>query len=436
MIGLPVIIIALAVATPGPTGAQSFIYSYKETKNDPDTWHVCVGRLEDGKLTTTQAFAEKDVRLFYSFVGAAGDYVVLSRHGEGIAESVDIRTMKRRTVDPGFARAVSISDRHMVYLAEDPTSKSARPAMILKKHVFAEARSETICGHRVITRIPFPAVEDLRIPVDVFWGLFEVDGKQVIGKVDLSTGGFTRIAELGGSERVLSADVSDDGGMVVLGLEDTESFVPGTGVQAMAAQLRLVDTKSGQSSAIARSIYQAVPASSGLPPRFTAVFAGLDHLLYPETALDGKGGISLQRLVSLELSTRKTATIQMIEGGDRLVNAVPIRASDGLIEWAEYQIDPWTRTAAALDRHRGRPYRVDTTGRLVVGDTAIGYADRPAYVWSRGGVLAFVGKPDKESSSGLYVYSDGMEKPVRVNPDPSLVQTFGFLDTSQARTYN
>jgi len=421
--------VALSIALAGPANTASFIYSYKETDKDPKTWRVCLGRLEEGRLTTSEAFSTDEVRMFYSFVGAAGHHAVISRHGEGIAECIDLRTMKREVVDSDFARAVCISDRQMIYLAEDSGSETVPSAAILKRYLFADARSERICAEKILTRIPFPAVDDPTKPISVFWGVFLVDGKRLIGNVDLNTGGFTRAAELDASEQVLCADVSENGQWVLLGVEDTESSVPPTGVRAIAARIRLVDTRSGESRVLVRSVYQAVPAASGLPPRFAAVFAGNDHVLYPETVLDGSGGISFQRLMSLELSTRTTVSTAVIEGGQRLVNAVPVRAPDGMIEWAEYQIHPDSRKAEPLDRYRARPFRVDDTGDLVVGGKKIGRVGRPASVWSRDGVVAFVGRVEEDDSPGLHIYCDGMERPVRVNPDPSVVQTFGFLDT-------
>lgn len=413
--------------------AATFVYSYKN--RGEKTWHVCIGALEGGKLVSREAFASQ-VRMYYQFIGAAGDNVVLSRYGENIAERLNVKTMKRGVIASDFLRAVSVTPREIVYLAAAPEEDVPGVGGVLTRRAFAEPAPQVISPQPIIHQLPFPAAYSADRPVSTFWGIFHIAGKPVLGAIDITeekpaggkpattVGKFRRIAPV--PDDLLSADVSPDGGSVAVGAGGAPAAAGAD--NALLCRVEIIDIASGKSRVVAEGLRQRVPANSGVGPRFSVVFAGSGHVLYPETVVSGKGEIMGQRLMVLDLSSGAAAEVASISDRTRIVNAIPVRTPDGDIKWGEYTIDPQSRRVRPVSGGGDRGYVIRNGRQLNVGGRPVGYVSPGPQVWTSGGTVAFVGSLEETGPQGLYVLGPGMDHPARVNPEGSAVQTFGFLD--------
>lgn len=403
--------------------AQDFIYSYREASREPGPWRVCLGSFKDGKIENTEIATAPNLKMHYLFSGCSSGNVFLTRYGEQGLDWLNLKTHKINPLARDFRRIVCSSATELVYIGIAESDDAPDGAGVLKRYLFAEGRSEVLMPEFIIQQIPFPAGRDISKPLDVLWGVFWADGKRVLGKVEMKDRKLRVIAPL--EEEILCADVSPDGSRILIGSRDINT----TGVEsenALSARLDLVEVAAAKVTALARTLHQQVPVNPGIRPNFSAVFAGDGHVLYPETVQDGGGGISHQRLIDRDLASGKNKEIASITDKNRVINAAPMHTGEGWIMWGEYKIDPQTREVK-LQRGPDSVYRIENRADLIVGSKKIAQIEM-GQVWEKNGLVAFIGRLDPADKPALYVYRSGMEKPVQVSPEQTVIRTFGFVE--------
>lgn len=422
------LILTLCAVLPASASAQQFIYSYRDAAKDAKTWRVCVGALRDGKVTSEEVAAADDLRMFYAFVGAGGDNVVLRRYGERQADWLNLKTRKINPIALDVVTPLWVTPTEFTYLALAPGSETSGTEAVLKRFVFADANSTTVSDAVVVRQAPFAPNANLGTPADRLWGIFLEDGAQVLGSVDMASGKFTRVAPL--PEDVLWIDISPDGkSAAVSSRASTPAVSDGS---KLNAKVELIDTVTGKSRVLVNSAHAQIPANPGVAARFSAVFAGSGHVLYPETVTDAQGAIEHQRLMDYDLATDKSTEIARINDKNRLINASPIHVAGSTIEWGEYAVDETTREAKVRKRGDNKVYSIENGDELSVGGKLIGYVGRGVPVLTSDGAVAFSGSLTKDGKAAMYLYKQGMSSPAPLAPEGTQVRTFAFLEPKSA----